>query len=145
MALLNVSSETKVAVDAIAALHQVPTDRVIGAAVSSYLDTLPLEEREALTALLRAAATKRANQPTPPADAPPSTYDFSRLCFRRDVIEALGANESFRVVTPVGTFQMTKAQFEQAFRNVIESRSYRIDGIYHYPKVPQRAEQFRIA
>ena len=144
MPLLNVPNETKVAVEAIAALHQTPPDRVIAAAVTAFVQSLPDEEREAVAALLRAASAKRASQPVRQSDAPPATYEFSRLCFRRDIIESLGPNESFRVVTPVGTFQMTKVQFHDTFPKVIETRSYRIDGTYHYPKVPQRAEQFRV-
>jgi hypothetical protein len=145
MPLLNVPNETKVAVEAVAALHQTPPDRVISAAVGAYIESFPAGERDAVAALVRAAVAKRSSQPVSLSDAPPAAYEFSRLCFRRDIIESLGPNEPFRVVTPVGTFQMTKAQFYGSFPKVIESRSYRIDGIYHYPKVPQRAEKFRLS
>jgi hypothetical protein len=40
----------------------------------------------------------------------PATYEFRRLGFKADVIEPLRDRDSFRVVTPVGTFQMTKAE-----------------------------------
>ncbi len=72
------------------------------------------------------------------------SYRFSRLCFRRDVIDSLGIGESFRIITPIGTFQMTRADFYRDFQNVVVSRSYRIGGVYHYPKVPSRAEQYRV-
>jgi len=45
----------------------------------------------------------------------PVTYEFSRLGFKADVIEPLRDRDSFRVVTPVGTFQMTKAEFYRDF------------------------------
>ena len=77
--------------------------------------------------------------------ARPVSYDFSRLCFKADVIEPLRDKDSFRVVTPVGTFQMTKREFYQDFANVVRSRSYQEGGIYHYPTVPQKALKYLVA
>lgn len=77
------------------------------------------------------------------ADSAVVEYAATRLSFRRDVIEPLGERDMFRVVTPQGTFEMTRAEFHDAFANVIASRSYRESGIYHYPTVPRRAERFR--
>ncbi len=70
---------------------------------------------------------------------PAATYTYSRFCFKADVIERLGMDEAFRVVTPMGTFQMTKAEFYCDFPKVPASKSYRVDRIYHYPKLPERA------
>jgi hypothetical protein len=70
------------------------------------------------------------------------TYTFTRLCFKRGIIEPLGWLDEFRVITPVGTFQMSKEQFYEVFANVVKSRSYQQDGIYHYPTVPEKAQQF---
>lgn len=70
-------------------------------------------------------------------------YTASRLSFRRDVIEALREDDAFRVVTPHGTFEMTRAEFHDTFAKVVASRSYREAGLYHYPTVPRRAERFR--
>lgn len=72
------------------------------------------------------------------------SYEFSRLCFKRDVIERLDWDQRFRVVTPDGVFEMTRADFERVFQNVLNSQSYRMKGIYHYPTVPAKAEPFRI-
>lgn len=90
--------------------------------------------------------------PPPPLDHPSSqkavptqpraAYEFSRLCFRKDVIEWLSPSDEFRVITPAGTFQMSKAQFYEAFPNVVQSRSYQEGGIYHYPTVPEKARRF---
>jgi hypothetical protein len=71
-------------------------------------------------------------------------YEFSRLCFKADMIEPLAAEDSFQVNTPKGSFRMTKAQFYRTFANVVASSSYRDKGIYHYPTVPGKAEQFRL-
>jgi hypothetical protein len=79
----------------------------------------------------------------PPAK-PPVEYEASRLLFKRDVIEALRDDDPFRIVTPDGTFVMTKREFYRVFANVPATKSYRERGAYHYPTVPQAAEQFRV-
>ena len=73
----------------------------------------------------------------------PVSYESTRLLFKADVIEPLGERDRFRVVTPEGDFEMSKADFYGVFPNVARSRSYRERGIYHYPVVPGKAEQFR--
>lgn len=70
-------------------------------------------------------------------------YSSARLTFRRDVIDALGPDDVFRVVTPRGTFEMTRAEFEDVFANVVGSRSYQDGGVYHYPTVPEKVQRFR--
>lgn len=72
------------------------------------------------------------------------SYRATRLLFKRDLIEPLPESGLFRVETPVGDFEMTKADFHDAFPGVIASRSYREGGIYHFPKPPVRAERFRV-
>jgi hypothetical protein len=79
-----------------------------------------------------------------PASGVPATYRYSRLCFKADVIEPLRDNQSFRVVTPVGTFQMTKAEFRRDFSRVVKTMSYRERRIYHYSQVPVAAEAYRV-
>jgi len=71
-------------------------------------------------------------------------YQSARLKFYRDEIEPLRIDQSFRIKTPHGTFQMTKADFERVFGNVSKSPSYRIRGNYHYPKVPGKALEFLV-
>jgi hypothetical protein len=144
---LNVSvlPNTKVVIESLAALLQRPSGAVIDVIAEAYLASLPVESRSAVEGIRAAAALHKASLNTVASSAPPATYSFSRLCFRREVIEPLGANDPFRVVTPFGTFQMTQAEFYGEFRNVVESRSYSEDGIYHYPKLPAKAEQFRLS
>ncbi|MDB6076643.1 MAG: hypothetical protein JWO82_390 [Akkermansiaceae bacterium] len=75
----------------------------------------------------------------------PLTYVSSRLSFRQDVIERLGPEDKFRVKTPMGVFEMSRKSFEKNFANVVSSHSYKEDGIYHYPKVPARAMEYRLS
>jgi hypothetical protein len=144
---VSIQPETKVLIDALSTLLQAPPARVVDLAVAAYVENLGTSEKQAV-ASLRKAAIDRLNSAVATrgreAARPESTYEFSRLCFKRDVIEALAPQDAFRVVTPVGTFQMTKADFQRVFSNVAESRSYLEDGIYHYPKLPSRAEEFRV-
>jgi len=143
---LSVPPETKIVVDAAATLLQKSPSGVVELMVSSFLSSLPEEQRRAIETLKAAAVANMAAAPTARDGAAPSTtYRFSRLCFRRDMIEPIGLSEAFRVVTPTGSFQMTKSDFYRDFQNVVESKSYREDGIYHYPKVPARAERYRVS
>ena len=71
-----------------------------------------------------------------------TTYWHKRLCFKADVIERLAMDDVFRVVTPEGTFRMTKAEFYRAFPNVVASASYQHSRIYHYPTIPKGAWSF---
>lgn len=151
MPILNVSvsPETKILLDSLSILTQLPTGRVIEIVTSSYVRALPEGEAGVVNGLKQAALARLASGDVAAAEsgrpAPAATYKFSRLCFKRGVIEALGPQESFRVETPVGTFQMTKADFYRVFPNVVKSRSYAEDGIYHYRKLPSQAEEFRVA
>lgn len=144
---LNVSvlPDTKVAVEALAAMFQRLPGAVVDLMAASYLTSLPEESRAAIVALKAAAVAHMDSPPAHSTSVPAATYHFSRLCFRRDIIESLGPNEAFQVVTPVGKFQMTKSDFHREFQNVVESKSYSDGGIYHYPKLPARAERFRVA
>lgn len=78
-------------------------------------------------------------------DAPVTEYRASRLTFKRDVIEPLAPDDKFRVVTPLGTFEMTKAQFYEVFPKVRHTSSYRDAGTYNYATLPKVAHQFRVA
>lgn len=69
-------------------------------------------------------------------------YKFSRLCFKADIIEPLNEDDVFIVHTPEGSFQMSKADFYEAFSNVVNTKSYKERGIYHYPKTPNKALQY---
>ena len=78
------------------------------------------------------------------AAEPHVTYEATRLAFKARLIEPLDDDESFGIVTPVGTFQMTKRQFYDAFPRVVASASYRERGLYHFPTVPRAALPFLV-
>jgi len=143
-----VQPETKILLDALSTLMQASTGRVIEVLASAYVQALPDSEAQVIRGLKEAALARLASDVPAPGKgrtAPVATYKFSRLCFKRDLIEALGPNDSFRVETPIGTFQMTQADFRRVFPNVTQSRSYLEAGLYHYRTLPSQAEQFRVA
>ena len=72
-------------------------------------------------------------------------YKHQRLCFYSSVIEPLHDEDLFQVETyNHGTFRFTKAQFHQHFPNVVNSVSYKENGMYHYPTIPDKALPFKI-
>jgi hypothetical protein len=73
------------------------------------------------------------------------TYRSSRLAFRAKFIEPLGDTEKFRIETPKGIYEMTKADFFRTFANVAASDSYRVNGVYHYSTIPAKALAYRIS
>ncbi len=88
-------------------------------------------------------AVARAESPSA-ADDYAASYSYSRLCFKADVIEPLAMDDRFCVMTKVGTFAFTKREFYATFPGVVESDSYRLRRIYHFPQPPNRALQFKI-
>lgn len=69
-------------------------------------------------------------------------YERTRLYFDADLIEPLNWDDVIRIITPEGTFRMTKRQFYDTFSNVVKTMSYRRRKHYHYPKTPEKALQF---
>ncbi|WP_420130128.1 hypothetical protein [Longimicrobium sp.] len=64
--------------------------------------------------------------------------------FRAAIIDALAEDEAFRVMTPAGTFRMTKREFLREFASVAASRTYHHTGTYSYSRTLQKALAFRI-
>jgi hypothetical protein len=97
-----------------------------------------------------------APQAAPPMPAPGQTqpnrvaalransYRATRLLFRADVIEGLASNQSFRIETPNGTYEMTRAEFLHTFANVAASNTYRNTGQYSYSTTPAKASRFLV-
>lgn len=81
---------------------------------------------------------------SPASDGSDVSYSASRLTFKAKVIEPLAEDDAFRVVTPSGTFQFTKAGFYRAFPGVVSSASYREKGLYNFPSVPRAALPFLV-
>lgn len=69
-------------------------------------------------------------------------YSATRLTFKRDEIERLTSEGLIIIHTPDGTFEMKKSDFYATFRSVVVSESYQKNGVYHYPKTPQKAYRF---
>lgn len=69
-------------------------------------------------------------------------YSCSRLTFKACKIESLKENDVFCIKTPAGSFQMTKGDFYKSFPNVIQTKSYREQGVYSYTKTPQKANKY---
>lgn len=73
------------------------------------------------------------------------SYNFNRLCFKKAIIEKLEASEQFNINTPSGVFTFTRTQFEETFPKVIQTASWLINGVYHFPTTPKRALPFFVA
>ena len=143
------SGEAKVMLDVVTAVFQRSAASVLSEALRSYIRTMPDADRTAIeTAVERALASggweRAAAQSSNEKVVPKATYKYSRLCFKKDVIECLGDDDEFRVETPIGAFQMSKTEFRRDFANVRNSRSYKESGFYTYPTLPLRAERYRL-
>ncbi len=66
-------------------------------------------------------------------------YKYSRLAFRREVIEKLAPSDTFEVKTPEGNYCFTRVQFAKVFSNVIKTKSNLLPSLYHYPRTPKKA------
>lgn len=140
---------TKILLDALAALLQLPQATVIEKALVVYRDSLSPEDYTAIEAFCGRAMQRRedliskAAGQTAGTGRPKMIYESSRFCFKRAVIEKLNSGEEFRMITPVGVFQMSKADFYREFPNVVASESYK-RGVYNYPRLPSKGEGFRV-
>jgi hypothetical protein len=72
-----------------------------------------------------------------------ANWASERLVFYRHRIDPLRPSEQFQVkIQGVGTFQITKADFQRIFNNVIMSPQYRSQGMFSYEQVPDEAMPF---
>ncbi len=123
------------------------------------------QEKVALQAAQLKAASQRAQQtpqriepkkaPTPkrePRAKTPSiparrglgaTWSSPRLTFYRHKIDPLHPKQTFKIVVEgTGEFEISKEDFLAHFNDVVMSPSYRADGLYTYPKVPEKASKY---
>jgi hypothetical protein len=76
---------------------------------------------------------------------PVAQWACPELTFYRHRIENLKPNEVFAVqVEGIGIFQITKAEFQRSFNNVILNTDYRTQGVYRYDTFPEEARKFLI-
>lgn len=74
---------------------------------------------------------------------PTVQWSSESLVFYRHKIENLKPNDVFAIVIEGhGTLQMTKAEFQRTFNNIIMSSEYRSQGIYRYSEMPEEALPF---
>jgi len=74
---------------------------------------------------------------------PTVQWSSESLVFYRHKIENLKPNDVFAIVIEGhGTLQMTKAEFQRTFNNIIMSSEYRSQGIYRYSEMPEEAWPF---
>ena len=74
---------------------------------------------------------------------PTVQWSSETLVFYRHKIEGLKPNDVFAIVIEGrGTLQMTKAEFQRVFNNIIMSAEYRSQGIYRYASFPDEALPF---
>jgi hypothetical protein len=71
-----------------------------------------------------------------------NAYRAKRLLFKASVIERLLDDQAFRIETPEGTYEMTKAQFRSTFANVLDSQTYKRTGVLSYNRTPEKARQY---
>jgi hypothetical protein len=93
---------------------------------------LPAQRREPKNVMITKARGRIAAQ-----------WDCDRLTFYRHRIDPLQLTEQFVVkVEGEGEYQMTKAEFQRVFNNVIMSPSYRANGLFSYQTTPPEAQPF---
>jgi hypothetical protein len=107
-----------------------------------FLTKEGLEESKEIKENSRLLSGKENNSNQLPS--PKVTYRHTRLCFLKEKIENLEAEDAFRIICPDGVFQMTKNEFYEVFDNIVSTHSYRDRGIYHSPRPPRKAMQFKI-
>lgn len=74
---------------------------------------------------------------------PTVQWSSSSLTFYRHRIESLKPNDVFSVIIEgQGTFQITKAEFQRVFNNVIMNADYRNQGFFKYDDIPEAAKPF---
>lgn len=135
--------------------HEVWEDFVALAHVADAIRHVdaPIAYRYRLDATAPAPARTRKSRSRSAGSARPTTgrrrampeYRASRLTFKRDIIEALRDDESFRVITPMGVFEMTKGDLYRTFPGVPRSASYLVSGRYNYSRLPAAAAQFLVS
>lgn len=138
---MTISGTMKVYLDALVALRQKSPSAVVAEAIASFVRALPHAEGVAVEAIVSRAFGSGVPQHRP---EPKQTYEYSRLCFKRKVIDNLKADDEFRIETPMGVFQMSRAEFDADFGKISKTASWRKLGFYSYPVIPSKAEKYRM-
>lgn len=103
----------------------------------------PQRKRLASTPSRRSASSTSKSSRAPGPRGVVVTWSSPRLAFYRHKIEPLGSHQSFRVqVDGVGPFEIPKEEFLAVFNDVVMSPSYRREGFFSYPEIPDKARRF---
>ena len=72
-----------------------------------------------------------------------AAWNSPRLSFYKHKIEPLQPKQTFRItVEGTGCFEISKEEFLANFNDVVMSPSYRADGLFTYPSVPDKAKRY---
>jgi hypothetical protein len=73
-----------------------------------------------------------------------ATWTSDRLTFYRHKIEPLHPKQSFKIiVTNQGEFEFTKDDFNKHFNDAAMSLTYRQEGLFAYPELPEKAQKYK--
>ena len=142
--VVTISGKVKLYLDALVALQQRGPASVVAEAISCLVRSLPEPDRAAVETIASRALGNDIAVPERHSAAK-VVYKYSRLCFKHKVIDALTPDDEFRVETPSGAFQMSKADFEADFGRIARTASWKRLGFYSYPVVPSKAEKYRVS
>ncbi len=74
---------------------------------------------------------------------PIAQWNSTALTFYRHRIESLKPNDIFAIaIDGIGTFQITKSEFQRTFNNVVMNADYRAQGVFTYSDVPEVAKAY---
>jgi hypothetical protein len=72
-----------------------------------------------------------------------ASWDAPRLSVYRHKIDPLDPKQTFRItIAGTGVFEITKEEFLAQFNDAVMSPSYRADGLYTYPQIPEKARKY---
>ena len=123
-------------------MKSITIDVEVFAAIWSARRAEENDENEILARLLGVTPSAQSNLERPKANA---TVSATRLTFKKKVIDELDDEEVYECIFPEGVFQMTKMEFKEVFKNVVESASYNEGGSYNYATTPKRALKYKVS
>ena len=102
------------------------------------------EPRRVVAEPAKRPKTKRQATPVQSRRGLGASWTAPRLTFYKHKIEPLHPKQSFKItVEGNGEFELTKEEFVAQFNDVMMSPSYRSDGLYTYPQIPEKMQRYR--
>lgn len=75
---------------------------------------------------------------------PEKLCQFSRLTFKKAIIDAMSDDDFLVIKTSSETYKMRRRDFLESFQNVIKSASYQNLGYYSYARAPLKAKRYLV-